>query len=111
MMGIAGSLWVACAWVILGHCGGSVVWVFSTTLLQLNTEDRFRGRVFSAELGLCMLTLAVTAYVTGILVDAGIDPRTVAIATGFVMLVPALLWGWAMRMWKPGAETAAGSTD
>ena len=107
MMGISGSLWVACCWVVLGHCGGSVVWVFSTTLLQLNTEDRFRGRVFSAELGLCMLTLAVTAYLTGILVDAGINPRTVAVATGFVMLAPALAWGLAMRMWKPGTESAA----
>ena len=28
------------------------MWVFSTTLLQLHTEDRFRGRVFSADLGL-----------------------------------------------------------
>lgn len=107
MMGIAGSLWVACFWVVLGHCGGSVVWVFSTTLLQLNTDDRFRGRVFSAELGLSMLTLAVTAYATGIFVDGGINPRTVAVATGFVMLVPAALWAWALRMWKPGTEAAA----
>ncbi|HTZ97818.1 MAG TPA: MFS transporter [Terriglobales bacterium] len=110
MLGVAGSLWMACFWVVLGHCGGSTVWVFSTTLLQLNTEDKFRGRVFSAELGLSMLTLAVTAYLTGILVDGGINPRTVAIATGFIMLVPAGLWSWAMRMWKPVAATAPAKT-
>ena len=110
MMGISSSLWIACLWVILGHCGGSVVWVFSTTLLQLNTDDRFRGRVFSAELGLCMLTLAITAYATGILVDSGINPRAIAISTGFIMLVPALAWAGALRMWKPGAETAAANS-
>lgn len=105
MLGVVGSLWAACIWVVLGHCGGSTVWVFSTTLLQLNTEDQFRGRVFSAELGLSMLTLAVTAYATGILLDHGINPRTVAVATGFLMLLPATLWALAMRMWKTAAET------
>jgi len=102
MLGVAGSLAMACFWVILGHCGGSTVWVFSTTLLQLNTDDKFRGRVFSAELGLSMLTLAVGAYVTGVLVDRGIDPRSVAIATGLAMLIPAALWGRALRLWRAG---------
>jgi MFS family permease len=107
MLGAAGSLWMACFWVILAHCGGSTVWVFSTTLLQLNTDDRFRGRVFSAELGLCMVTLAVGAYVTGLLVDNGIAARSVAVAIGLVMLIPAVLWGRAMRLWKVTPEAAA----
>ncbi|HXZ41870.1 MAG TPA: MFS transporter [Terriglobales bacterium] len=107
MLGAAGSLAMACFWVVLGHCGGSTVWVFSTTLLQLNTDDKFRGRVFSAELGLCMMTLAVGAYVTGLLIDHGIDARLVAIATGLVMLIPAVLWGRAMRWWKVTTEVAA----
>jgi MFS family permease len=107
MMGAAVSLWAACFWVVLGHCGGSTVWVFSTTLLQLNTDDRFRGRVFSAELGLSMVTLAVGAYVTGFLIDHGIDPRQVAIAVGLLMLVPAALWSRAMRLWRPKPQVAA----
>jgi MFS family permease len=101
MLGVVGSPWAACAWVILAHCGGSTVWVFSTTLLQLNTDDKFRGRVFSAELGLSMLTLAIGAYFAGIFIDRGVDSRIVAVATGFLMLIPALLWGFAMRLWKP----------
>jgi len=103
IMGISGSLWVACCWVVVAHCGGSTVWVFSTTLLQLHTEDKFRGRVFSAELGLSMLTLAIGAFLTGLLVDRGINPRSVASGTGLVMLVPAALWAWTLRLWKrPG---------
>lgn len=100
MLGTAGSLPTACFWVVIAHCGGSTVWVFSTTLLQLNTEDKFRGRVFSAELGLSMLTLAAGAYSSGWLVDRGIGPRTVAITIGVVMLLPAALWSYAMRLWK-----------
>lgn len=107
MLGLAGSLWIACFWVILGHCGGSTVWVFSTTLLQLNTDDRFRGRVFSAELGMCMVTLAVGAYVTGLLVDHGMQPRSVAIAIGLVMLVPAVLWSRAMQLWRTAPQSIA----
>jgi predicted MFS family arabinose efflux permease len=100
-LGVAGSLAMACFWVVLAHSGGSTVWVFSTTLLQLNTDDKFRGRVFSAELGLCMLTLAIGAYAAGCFVDRGVSPRTVAVATGVLMLVPAGLWAWAMRLWEP----------
>lgn len=107
MLGVAGSVWVACFWVILGHCGGSTVWVFSTTLLQLNTDDKFRGRVFSAELGLCMLTLAIGAYVSGVLIDHGLDPRSLAIRIGLVMLIPAALWGRAMQSWRSPAKVAA----
>jgi MFS family permease len=107
VLGVARSLWVACFWVVLGHCGGSTVWVFSTTLLQLNTDDKFRGRVFSAELGLCMLTLAIGAYVSGILIDHGLDPRSLAVAIGLFMLIPAALWGRTMQWWKASTKVAA----
>jgi predicted MFS family arabinose efflux permease len=95
------SVWVACFWVILAHCGGSTIWVFSTTLLQLNTEDRFRGRVFSADLGFSMLTIAIGAYLCGLFLDAGVSAKVVATATGLVMLIPAALWAWIVRPWQP----------
>lgn len=113
MLGVVGTVWMACLWVILGHCGGSTVWVFSTTLLQLNTDDKFRGRVFSAELGLCMVTLAIGAYVSGLLIDRGMEPRAVAISIGLVMLIPAALWAYAMRLWNTDAvvEQSANTRD
>lgn len=79
-----------------------MVWVFSTTLLQLHTEDRFRGRVFAADLGFSMLTIAAGAFVCGRLLDWGIAARTVATWTGFAMLVPAALWGITMRRKQTG---------
>ena len=71
LLGAAPNVWLACLCVMIGHCGGSTVWVFSTTLLQLNTDDRFRGRVFAADLGFSMFTIAVGAYVCGIFLDSG----------------------------------------
>jgi MFS family permease len=96
-LGISPNLWVACLFIALAHCGGSTVWVFSTTLLQLNTEDGFRGRVFSADLGLAMLTVAIGAYVCGVFLDHGVSARVVASATGLLMMVPAMLWAWAIK--------------
>ncbi|MGB8886186.1 MAG: hypothetical protein WCC87_05645 [Candidatus Korobacteraceae bacterium] len=41
LLGISPTIWVAAAVVLLAHAGNSVVWVFSTTLLQLNTAARW----------------------------------------------------------------------
>ncbi len=87
----------AAACALLAHAGGTTVWVFSTTLLQLHTDDKFRGRVFSADLGFAMLTIAAGAFLCGRLLDAGITTRAVATGTGVAMLVPAALWAWSMR--------------
>src|ERR1700689_2392424 len=96
-LGSCQTVWLASACAMLAHMGGSTVWVFSTTLLQLHTDDRFRGRVFSADLGFSMLTIAAGAYLCGRFLDAGIAARTVATWTGLVMVIPATLWALAMR--------------
>ena len=99
-LGSSGNVWIASACAMFAHMGGSTVWVFSTTLLQLHAEDRFRGRVFSADMGFSMLTIAAGAYLCGRLLDAGVAARTVATYTGLVMLIPAALWALAMRVGK-----------
>jgi predicted MFS family arabinose efflux permease len=96
-LGSSRTVWMASACAMLAHAGGSTVWVFSTTLLQLHTDDRFRGRVFSADLGFSMLTIAAGAYLCGRLLDSGVAPRTVATWTGLVMLIPAVLWSLTIR--------------
>lgn len=102
------------AQVVLGKghaCARLEDGVFSTTLLQLNTEDRFRGRVFAADMALCMLTIAIGAYLCGAFLDWGVSVRLVATVTGLAMLLPAGLWLWVMRGWGArggaiGVETA-----
>lgn len=98
-LGQAEYLWMACIAVALAHGGGSIGWVYSTTLLQAQTEDRFRGRVFSAEFALSMLTISVVSYSAGVLADEGFRPQTLATATGLLILLPALLWAIALRCW------------
>jgi MFS family permease len=102
-LGGSKSLWLACLCVTFAHCGGSVVWVFSTTLLQLNTDDRFRGRVSAAELGFSMLNIAIGSYLAGVFVDRGVSVRQVSTVAGLLMLIPASLWGWAIWRWRAPA--------
>src|SRR5262249_60728522 len=49
-IGLAGAptLFLAALAVLFAHVGGSILWVFSTVLLQMEVPDRFRGRVFAA---------------------------------------------------------------
>jgi MFS family permease len=97
VLGVSRSVWMAAGCAMLAHAGGSTVWVFSTTLLQIHTEDRFRGRVFAADLGLGSLTFAITAYGAGRFLDAGFSARTVATSTGVLMLIPATILALALR--------------
>jgi predicted MFS family arabinose efflux permease len=97
LLGVSAHLWEACLCVTLAHFGSSIIWVFSTTLLQLQSEDKFRGRVFAADLGLSMLTIAAGAYLAGRFVDWGFAARNVASVAGMLMLIPAGLWGVSLK--------------
>ena len=97
LLGVAGHLWQACLCIALAHFGSSIVWVFSTTLLQMQSDDKFRGRVFSADLGLCMFMIAAGAYLAGRFVDMGFAARNVASVSGMLMLLPAAWWWMSIR--------------
>jgi hypothetical protein len=90
------------ALIVLGvaHMGGSILWVFSTVLLQRDVEDGFRGRVFAAELALLTLTMAASNYATGELLDRfGFSPRSVAVGMGVIFLIPSAIWFATRRWW------------
>ena len=70
-MALAGAptLALAAMCVLLAHFGGSILWVFSTVLLQIEVPDRFRGRVFAAELALVTLITSLSSYLTAYALD------------------------------------------
>ncbi|MEO8434048.1 MAG: MFS transporter [Pyrinomonadaceae bacterium] len=96
--------------LMVAHAGGSILWVFSTVLLQQTVEDRFRGRVFAAELALLTLTMAASNYITGEMLDRfGYSPRTITIAIGIVFIIPGIIWLATERRWgKEQKEPAVG---
>jgi hypothetical protein len=97
------------ALVVLGlaHTGGSILWVFSTVLLQRGVEDAFRGRVFAAELALLTLTMAASNYLTGEMLDRfGFSPRWVTVGIGVLFLMPGIIWFTTRRWWDQGPDRA-----
>ena len=83
---------LAAVCVFFGHIGGAIQWVFSTTLLHRRVEDRFRGRVFAAEMALLTLVLSMSTWCTGQALDMGINPRTIVMALAVLFLLPGTGW-------------------
>lgn len=91
------SLPLAALCVLFAHIGGSIQWVFSTTLLQARVPDHLLGRVFATEYAALTLTTALSAYLTGVARDVGAMPAALAVALGGIfaasgMLMLAMLW-------------------
>jgi MFS family permease len=108
-LGQAPTLMWACVALFVAHAGGAMIWVNSTTLLQLNSEDRFRGRVFAADLAIAMLTVAASGFLAGRTIDGGIPVRQVAIAVGVLQLVLAMVWSFALPLWRRRANEISAS--
>ena len=100
LFGTATSFIFALVMLGIAHCGGSILWVFSTVRLQRAVVDNFRGRVFAAEMALFTLTMAASNFITGELLDRfQISPRIVTVGMGAFFLLPGLAWFFTQRWW------------
>jgi MFS family permease len=98
--GATPSFGFALLFLAVAHMGGSILWVFSTVLLQLTVEDKFRGRVFAAEAALTTLTMATSNYVVAELMDRfGLSPRLVTVGVGAFFLMPGIIWFATQKGW------------
>jgi hypothetical protein len=93
----APTLVFAAVCVFFGHVGGAIQWVFSTTLLHRRVDDRFRGRVFAAEMGLLTLVLSLSTWCTGLALDHGINPRTIVVILALLFMLPGITWFCYLR--------------
>ena len=104
------SVPLAGLFLVLAHSGAALVWVCSTTLLHFNTDHRYLGRVFAADMGLFMATASVSTYCMGQLLDMGISGRIGALWLGCAMFGPALIWAVSVRRFRrDGAGAGQGA--
>jgi Na+/melibiose symporter-like transporter len=102
----ASSLPMAMMFVIGAHAGGSIQWVFSTTLLQMSVPNRFLGRVFALEIALLTLSMSVSTYFTGYGLDhAGLSARQMATILGIAFVIPGVAW-FLLQRWLDKAEAS-----
>jgi hypothetical protein len=105
----APTIAIGAACVLAAHFGGSILWVFSTVLLQAEVPDRFRGRVFAAELALVTLVTSASAYMTSYALDrANWSPRALSFVLGATFCVPGTLWLLIVARWREGPQEPPG---
>lgn len=93
VLSVSPTILLAGAAIVGAHAAGSVLWVFSTVLLQMAVPDRFRGRVFSAELALLMIISAASSYACAHAMDAwGASPFMLTRVLGVAFVLPAVGW-------------------
>ena len=100
LLSIAPTATTAGLCIVIAHAGGSIVWVFSTTLLMLLTENRFRGRVFSAEYALHFVVVSLVSYGASSSIDLGMSPQQAALTMGLTLILPLCLWIYVQRFWR-----------
>jgi hypothetical protein len=106
LLSMAPTLPIAAICVLFAHFGGSILWVFSTVLLQMEVPDRFRGRVFAAELALVTLTSSISSYGTAYALDQlAWSPRTLSLVLGVLFCVPGAVWLVILARWREKDRT------
>lgn len=92
------TLWYAAAVLCVATMAANVLWVFSSTLLQLSVPDTYRGRVFAADFSLFTILMSISTFVTGWTLDhLGLGARTLALLFGGILLLPGVLWLATLR--------------
>jgi MFS family permease len=90
-LGLAPSLWIAAAVILVAHLGGGAQWVLSTFGLQILVPDRIRGRVFAVDFAMTTLALAISSLVAAAVADRW-SPRIAALVVGAMAVVWAGVW-------------------
>lgn len=98
LFGWAPVLPIAAAAMLVRHTGGSINWTYSNVVLQMRVPDRFLGRVFALDFALFTLAMAVSVWLSGIILDkTAVTPRTLSYLLAIGSLLPLLPWNWLNR--------------
>lgn len=83
--------------ISLAHCGGSVLWVCSSTLWQQSAQPAFRGRLFALEFFGMTVAFSATGLLAGALYDSGASLNGLLWGHAALVLLGGLIWS----LWSP----------
>lgn len=87
------NLWTLSIGIAAATLCGSIIWVFSSSLIYLLTPDKYLGRVFSFELAVMTLVMGVSNWGVGFAVDhLGLTSNQVAFGMAGLVVLPGLFW-------------------
>jgi MFS family permease len=99
LLGFAPSLWLAALALILRAMGGSATWTYSSTIIQMSSDNAYMGRMFSLDWSMFYLAVTVSTIVTGKALDSlgSSHAPDIAIISGILSIIPLLAWIAAVR--------------
>jgi MFS family permease len=101
--------WLAAAFLAAAHTGASVQWSFSSALITLSVEDRFRGRAFSLDMMAQLVLLAASSSLGGWLLDQGaVSPRWLMAGCSAVLLAAGAAWAYGSGPEKTPSQASPG---
>ncbi|MBN2500353.1 MAG: MFS transporter [Anaerolineales bacterium] len=99
LVGWAPTLLVVAVGFLLRAIGGSVNWTYSSVLIQMQTPDKYLGRVFSFDMGFFTLGLSISLWLSGQMLDSfQLDPRTLTLYFSLAGIVPVAIWFISQRL-------------
>ena len=78
--------------VVFAHATSGANWVLSTTLLQVRAEDRYRGRVFTADWLILALVESASTLAASLALEWGADLRAVVLTFAGLQVASGLAW-------------------
>lgn len=99
-LALATDFWHAAIAYFFASIGQAVIYVFSSSLLQLEADRRYHGRIFALDVGVMTLVGTLTGLCIGLAIDLGVSYPTVVLASASLAVIPAVLWSvvtWRVR--------------
>jgi len=92
-IGLAPTLLAFLVATFIRGVGGSINWVYSSSMLQMMVPDRYLGRVFAFDIAMFTLGSALSTLWAGWASDTlGLSPYEIALALAVVPFVIAISW-------------------
>ena len=101
------SIYLAGAFVLLGHLGGGAQWTLSTYGLQLLVPDAIRGRIFAFDEAMITFTIAVSALAAGAVASV-VSVKIVMVGLACITVAYAAVWTLATRSVRRSLRDATG---
>ncbi|MCA0453571.1 MAG: MFS transporter [Chloroflexi bacterium] len=99
LLGAAPTIWLASIALLIRAMGGSATWTYSSTIIQMSTDNAYLGRMFSLDWAAFYLVITISTLLTGqVLETQGNEAaHSVALVIGVLSIIPLIAWAVAVR--------------
>jgi predicted MFS family arabinose efflux permease len=101
VMPLGGTIVVAGLFVFIAHLGGGAQWTLSSLGLQRAVPDEIRGRVFSFDYAMALVSITASTLVAGILTGPLGPTATLYVLLALVAVSGAAWLAWSRPLLRP----------